>query len=721
MTAACVLCARDFEYPENIDPEFCPDCDALWHSKDRSRELFAAFLGKDLVNGEKVFLSDSSRAQGLSIIGLPGTGKTSLILRLVMHDIERNRGVCVLDPHGDLVNDVLNSLPQDRQNDLVLLDPADFERPFGLNLFSPGVRRDAIMKARVAGGFVDLFRKLWGNEGSEGTSWGPRVEQTLRNIAYVFLENSDYTLAEVPTFLTNSVFRSRLLENVNNIQVKSFWTRFDSLSPREQELRTDSTLNKLDRFLTQEVVENIVGQSDSTVDLRLLMDSRKIVLVPLALGELGSDVCSLIGSTLVLQTLLAALSRLDQPVEERTPFCLYADEFQRFATPAFEELLAEARKFGIRTTIAHQQLAQLESGSREINTPTSNRVVFRVSGADSIELAKEFDSKPEDPAIVGQRAQTTVVYDAIQQILKRGHPDSRVVAIIGKYFDELERLDDDVRSLSRPYSTDPEDQRAYALYVQRLYDRQEQMSTLVKDVNEWLRAKMSNEKASNDLTIIFKLLRTFRGDVPNPSNVTYNNKAVREAVSRIWYGSPHTSLPELLAQYETLIDARSSELGHIHVQDLVSLLNDLRHLTGTLEQMPIATETGQYEPIYETRSYADGQAQVANELRSLPNYVARCRLIDSQGAVPGSSPQGRPREHMVALERPSPPSTDEDSLIELRLRSRNTYGRDRSEVRQSLADRMVILDESHSTTRPNPTVRAARLQDPLGTDGSTSL
>ncbi|MCC6236800.1 MAG: hypothetical protein IT299_04410 [Dehalococcoidia bacterium] len=389
-------------------------------------------LGVELFNGEPVRLGLRERQQGTYILGKPGTGKTTLIERMVLQDIEAGHGVCVLDPHGDLVDGVLVQIPAHREHDVILLDAADTDFPFGLNLFECRDLTDRTLVGRIAAQAVEVFEKLWGD-----ISWGPQLAQTLRNSAYTMIENVGYTLLEVRRLLLDEEFRARLTANLTLGQVREFWElEYNPLLRREQQQRVSSTLNKIDEFLTPAVYP-IVGLGRTTVDFRAAMDAGKVVLVKLPVGVLGGDPVALIGSMIVAQIFNAALSRQELDPGARRQFNLFADEYHRFATPTFAELLAEARKYGLATLLAHQFRDQLDEQNRGATLTAGNLLVFGVGGGDAEELAKQFDRTPPPPDVVGQRPKLTVNQRPIEHLVRHGHDSDFVRRAVAAWVQPL--------------------------------------------------------------------------------------------------------------------------------------------------------------------------------------------------------------------------------------------------------------------------------------------
>jgi Type IV secretion-system coupling protein DNA-binding domain len=375
----------------------------------------AVILGRDEKTSSLVTLSQATRRQGMHIIGSNGTGKSTLIANLIAQDMEQGFGVGLLDPHGDLTRDVLSRVPDNRIEDVILLDLMDSSYPFGLNLFQcPDITNTE--KVAVTVGFVmHVFEKVW----DVGTQT-PQLAQVLRNVTVTLIENQGMTFTEIPLLLQDETVRAKLIKNVKNNQVRLFWTIYNNMRASEQLDRVSSILNKVDALLIQPIIANIVGQSQTTIDFRKIMDEGKILLVQLS-PQL-EDISSLVGAVIMGQLLNAALSRKDIPEEQRRQFNLYADEYQRFATEDFATLLSEARKFGIATTIAYQTLSQLDLTNRGSSLNAATKFVFRVTGDDGKELAREYDHTPPPPQIIGDEPVRAPTQNRLEHLLEKDHP-----------------------------------------------------------------------------------------------------------------------------------------------------------------------------------------------------------------------------------------------------------------------------------------------------------
>ncbi|MFA4930739.1 MAG: type IV secretion system DNA-binding domain-containing protein [Patescibacteria group bacterium] len=336
-------------------------------------------------------IKTDDRSKHMYIVGKTGMGKTSLLQNMVIDDMRKGRGLAVVDPHGDFVDTVLNYIPSDRINDVVLFDPGDRDNPIAFNLLEQ-VEDD--FKPIVTSGLIAIFKKLWSE------SWGPRLEHILR---YTFLALLDYpqsTFLHVPRLLTDETFRREVLKKVNDPVVKDFWeVEFNGYPDKMRQEAISPIQNKIGQFLASTTIRNIVGQPVTSMNMREIMDKEQILLIKVAKGIVGEDNAALLGAMMITKMQLAAMSRADVPVEQRVPFNLYVDEFQNFATESFASILSEARKYKLNLHVANQYIEQMEDVVRgAVFGNVGTLVTFRVGATDADYLAKEFAPTftPED-------------------------------------------------------------------------------------------------------------------------------------------------------------------------------------------------------------------------------------------------------------------------------------------------------------------------------------
>lgn len=341
---------------------------------------FAARVGEST---NKVELESRDRRHHVYVIGQTGTGKSTLIKNMAIEDIRNGCGLAVIDPHGDLVEDILNFVPKSRANQVFYFDPSDTERPPGFNILEATHERE---RQFVASSLVSVFRYLWRD------SWGPRTEYLLYNAALAVMDTPGSTLLGVYRILIDSEYRERIISNVKDPMVKMFWADvFGNYDAHFASEVVSPIQNKVGQLLTGSHLRNIIGQPQSTFNLRRIMDNRQVLLVNLAKGKIGEDRANLLGSLLVTKLYLTALERQGTPEAKREDFYLYVDEFQSFSTDAFPSILSESRKYRLNLILAHQYLDQLPEGvRRSVFGNVGTWVLFRVGAADAELLEREF-------------------------------------------------------------------------------------------------------------------------------------------------------------------------------------------------------------------------------------------------------------------------------------------------------------------------------------------
>lgn len=345
-------------------------------------------LGHTTKDRKPVELTLDEQRQGTYIIGTTGTGKSTLLKNIIYQDLHQDRthGLCLLDPHGDLVDEILGLVPPDRIEDVILFNPMDLDHPFGLNLLECDHDDPHQVRWMVSTVMGTLERLAM-------YSWGPRLEHVLRTALLTAMEIPNSTFIELLLLLTSKEYRDQVIKRLDDKILKEFWTE---LPTREKELFevVGSTVNKISPFITDKSMRNIVGQTKSTVNIKDVMNKGQILLINLSKGDLGEANSALLGSVLVNQIMIAAFQRRPIPAKERRPFHLIVDEFQDFATESFAILQSEARKYAVDVVVAHQFRDQLDELSKGSTLNVGNMVVFRISGRDSYALASQFDNTP---------------------------------------------------------------------------------------------------------------------------------------------------------------------------------------------------------------------------------------------------------------------------------------------------------------------------------------
>lgn len=350
-------------------------------------------LGYNIYREEKkdIHLKKDDRRRHMYVIGQTGTGKSSALSSMALQDIKNGEGMGMLDPHGDLIDDILSKMPKDRIEDVVLFDPTNLERSIGLNMLEYDTRFPE-QKTFIVNEMINILDKLYDLR----QTGGPMFEQYARNALMLLMDdpNEVYTLMEVPKVLADADFRKRLLLKCKNFLVKEFWEKQAEQAGGEGALKNmvPYIASKFDNFISNDYMRPIIGQTKSTFNFREIIDGKKVFLVNLSKGRLGELNSSLLGLIITSKMSLAAFSRVDIPEDQRNDFYLYMDEFQNFATSTISTILSEARKYRLSLVISHQFIAQLPEEIRDAVFGNVGTIAsFRVGAEDAQFLEKEFE------------------------------------------------------------------------------------------------------------------------------------------------------------------------------------------------------------------------------------------------------------------------------------------------------------------------------------------
>ncbi len=347
------------------------------------------YLGKSVYAGSvrPIYVSDDDRRRHVYTVGKTGTGKSEFLKALMIQDIRAGRGLAFLDPHGDAAEDLLAMIPPERAEDVIYFDPGDYERPFGMNMLEAN---DEQQKHFVVNSIIGLMYKLF--DPHQTGIIGPRFEHAIRNAMLTVMSEPGSTFVEVVRCLTDSAFVQELLPKVTDPVVRRYWT--DQIAQTNDFHKSevlDYITSKFGRFVTNKMMRNIIGQSQSSFNIRQIMDNKKILIVNLSKGKIGEENAAFLGLVLVPKILVAAMSRTDMPQEKRVDFYLYVDEFQNFATDTFAEILSEARKYRLNLIVANQFIGQMEEEIKNAIFGNVGTIVsFRVGVTDANYLQHEF-------------------------------------------------------------------------------------------------------------------------------------------------------------------------------------------------------------------------------------------------------------------------------------------------------------------------------------------
>ena len=323
------------------------------------------------------------RRRHVYTVGKTGMGKTVMLENMAIQDIQDGNGLGFVDPHGDAAERLLNFVPSSRINDVVYINPADLDFPVAFNIME---QVDIEHRHLVAGGLMGVFKKIWPDV------WSARMEYILNNCILALLEYPGATLLGVNRMLSDAEYRKKVVDKITDPVVKAFWVQeYARYTQRYEVEATAAIQNKVGQFISAPLIRNIIGQVTSSIDMRKIMDEKKILIMNLSKGRVGEDSSRLLGALLITKLQLAAMSRVDIPEEKRNDFYLYVDEFQNFATQSFINVLSEARKYRLALILGHQYITQMEEEVRDaVFGNVGTLISFRVGAEDAEWLEKEF-------------------------------------------------------------------------------------------------------------------------------------------------------------------------------------------------------------------------------------------------------------------------------------------------------------------------------------------
>jgi len=332
----------------------------------------------------------SDRRRHLYVIGKSGVGKSKFLELLIRQDVAYGHGLCLMDPHGDVIDAILDFIPENRMDDVVIIDPTDMQHPVS---FNPLQNVDPGFKHQLAQGLIEVMEKQF------GANWTPRLEHVFRFTVLALLDYPHATMRGMISMLTDRNYRQKVVEYIDDDMVKRFWAI--EFADWSEKFDTDAIIplvNKLGQFLSDPLLRNIFGQKENRVNLEELMAQKKLVFINLSKGRLGEENSSFLGAMFITKLKQAGMSRASMPEKDRHDFYLYVDEFHNVVTETFENILSEARKYGLCLTMAHQYMAQLiPKVQAAVLGNVGSIVIFRVGGDDAVhlkpEMAPVFDTK----------------------------------------------------------------------------------------------------------------------------------------------------------------------------------------------------------------------------------------------------------------------------------------------------------------------------------------
>jgi hypothetical protein len=683
--------------------------------------MSGTLLGKD-EHGNNVEISITNRLPGFYCIGSNGTGKSTLLNQMIVQDIKAGMGAALLDPHGDLCDYVLSAIPDERIDDVILLDPIELARQgyyFGLNLFHCKDADDPVSVEDAVERIIHVYEKIFGMTVAET----PLLSQFVRHVARTFV-GTQYTMIEIPLLLLDKAFRDRVVPQTGGTGL--FWNSYDSLSHTEQLKESRSTYDRIDSLVSNSIIYSTVGQSQSTLHFREILDTGKILLCKLP-GRMESF-SSLLGAILIGQLLEAALSRENIPEKQRRQFNLYVDEFQNFATSDMARLLSEARKYKIASHLFHQFLGQLDEKNKGAAMQAGSLVVFRVNAEDAKFLAPAFSltPKPGDPI---ERPVRTYKQEIISHLLEKGHTSKEANDYVNELLrpmqETLEQLKDKVaRTAMSGRLTKTSglfvDQQTYYTFASHLRDgmakvnhilvkamegrlsvKSPQFQSLVCDaiitLRGYLEVQGGVEEVDEEKIPLPPELYTFVEDTvrlecganyddPSQEEQDQYKRTVRE-IKATHMKHLREGLNYWLIQREQYSDKfvdegvkwrASTELGSI-----TGFVTWMELLCNELAKEPIMVDSGKYEQVEGPKmTYADMANMVANEITQYPVGRARAKLTVTKDGKPVII------EHMLTT---IPPQAGLKDLASKKQRiidnTRQNYCRPRSDIEEEIRRR----------------------------------
>ncbi len=391
---------------------------------------------------EAFAIKSNNRQKHLYVVGKTGMGKTTLLSNMILQDIYNGQGVCLIEPHGDFSEYILDRIPKHRQQDVIYFDPADTDFPIGLNILEA---QNSEAPFLISSTLLSAFNKIWAG------TWSSRMEYILANTLLTLLESDGQNLLGVIKLLTDENYRKIITSKLQDPLLKNFWDlEFAKFNERYRQEAISPILNKIGQFFANPLIRNILGQTKSTINLRQIMDEGKILICNLSKGKLGDDSSNLLGALLISKLQITTMSRVDEPESSRRNFFVYVDEFQNFTSDSFASILSEARKYRLNLTLAHQYIAQLnENGTTKVKNAifgnVGNLVSFRMGAEDSEFISRELGGRI-DPKKLLNLKQGQIAVKLGDDI---DYPEPFVAYSLPPLYDKLAGQKDTVISQSR--------------------------------------------------------------------------------------------------------------------------------------------------------------------------------------------------------------------------------------------------------------------------------
>jgi hypothetical protein len=641
-------------------------------------------LGTDPVSGVDMELSQTALTHTLFFLGQSGMGKSQGMLHLGRYHMEQGHSLIVIDPHGQLTKGIIATIPQERMDEvdvLDLMDCADF--PFSLNIFECEDPGNQIEVAKVASAVFSIFERTWGM--STAT---PLLAQVVRHICYTMIE-AGLTLGEVGLFLFDDNLRQKITSTISNQHTRLFWEQFSRKTPSQRTEYTNSTTNKLDALLTQPLLSNILCQKHSTINLQQITQDGRILL--LLLNQQFEEASRLVGNIVLTKLLLSAFSRADMPEESHTPVALLCDEWQLFCSNSsdFGRFVHESRKWNYMPCYASQSFSQLSEENIGAAMSAGTIAALRISGDDARLVSRSMDATPQ-PVEVGVEPQRAIASDVVSQLTSRGHTDERVAKFSQTFLAPLER-----------YAKTPGDKRHKASYqchygLLVLHDLEVQRGR--KLLNDALYAAMSEQRADISIApLAIYVLTTGIG-----TTMEYVFSPYLDTSSIDFFG-PHELLscarlaafgtPAFLTDGAPRFVERQSKKNRWMAERIILMLTELRACMQILSASPVMVDTGHMVPKYQLRTVTDQQNFNANSMSQQEPFHARVKTLHGEFTVRLTPPLEAMRSELVQ---------ERIDYIKQRMRERGVI-RPAAEAAEEMRKRHELLREQAPSAPPSRT------------------
>ena len=642
-------------------------------------------IGTCLHTQREIGIPFKALSQMVAAFGSTGVGKSVFLHGMINSAIAQNMSVIVIDPHAELLRNVVASLPESDLDRVTYLDFTS-DDAVGMNLFDTPEPRTMQTLAQTA----SLVSHIWEVLFHSGFDTTPRLMQNLRAVTRLLIESpGNNTLVEIPLIFSSDAARANMVANLTltNSSIISYWEGYNRLTQRDKDAQIASLMNKIQAFVDEPMIRMIVGQSRTTIDFREFMDSDPGKILLVALNPVFGDASKLLAGCILAKILQAAMSRIGQ---EPKPCLLVADEWHTYLSADVARLLAEARKFNVAVCLATQTLDSIDLPSRAAALQAGTLVTFRVSGNDAKMLARSYSLTQTQNELIGQEPVRAVVTDPIAHLLHHAHHDARVAKFAQTYLQNLEQF------IKKPNGT-YEHQHQWAAYYDcfnwTIYLTQRQVLQGRELITQSLYQSMVNRRPASQIApLAVYTLAIAQGDGREFIFSPWVKKSVdtftefSQGAER--FGTPAFTTPESAAQF---IQAAHKQYKWM-AEAIIRMLTEWRYVLSALAEHPLLCDTGNFVPKYRQRPFSDLEAERAVRMATQDNYQAYVKILTEEHVIKTNPPLPLlPKEQVNERIR----------HIQARMRSQGIT-RSHSEVEEEIRLRQERLRERPATDAPPP-------------------